>query len=106
MNYNILKTPFAIGKMVVKNRIAMAPMGLNSGNIDGTISDDEIDYFAERAKGGTGLIIMGCQFLNQELVQGSLEGYLDSTHVIPPLTTFWSKDLCTNQLWYRKKRFS
>ena len=87
MNYDILKTPFNIGKMTVKNRIAMAPMGLNSGHIDGTIADDEIDYFEERAKGGTGLIIMGCQFLTQELAQGSMEGYLDHTYVIPQLTT-------------------
>lgn len=87
MNYDILKTPFKIGKMTVKNRIAMAPMGLNSGHLDGTIADDEIDYFEARAKGGTGLIIMGCQFLTQELAQGSMEGYLDNTYVIPQLTT-------------------
>ncbi|MDW2799802.1 FAD-dependent oxidoreductase [Clostridium boliviensis] len=87
MNYDILNTPFSIGNMTVKNRIAMAPMGLNSGHIDGTIADDEIDYFEERAKGGTGLIIMGCQFLTKELAQGSMEGYLDNTYVIPQLTT-------------------
>ena len=87
MNYDILNTPFSIGTMIVKNRIAMAPMGLNSGHTDGTIADDEIDYFEERAKGGTGLIIMGCQFLTQELAQGSMEGYLDNTYVIPQLTT-------------------
>ncbi len=83
MNYDILNTPFSIGTMTVKNRIAMAPMGLNSGHVDGTIADDEIDYFEERAKGGTGLIIMGCQFLTKELAQGSMEGYLDNTYVIP-----------------------
>ncbi len=30
---------------------------------------------------------MGCQFLTQELAQGSMEGYLDNTYVIPQLTT-------------------
>ena len=87
MNYEILNTPFNIGKMTVKNRIAMAPMGLNSGHKDGTIADDEIEYFQERAKGGTGLIITGCQFLTEELAQGSMEGYLDNTYCIPQLTT-------------------
>lgn len=86
MNYDVLFTPFKIGKMEVKNRIVMAPMGLNAAHADGTIDDDEIDYFEERAKGGTGLIIMGCQFLTQKLAQGSLEGYLDRTYVIPQLT--------------------
>lgn len=33
------------------------------------------------------MIITGCMFLTKELAQGSLEGYLDQTYVIPPLTT-------------------
>lgn len=87
MQFEKLMTPYKIGKMEVKNRIAMAPMGLNSGHKDGTIDIDEIDYFEERAKGGTGMIIMGCQFLTHDLAQGSLEGYLDTTYPIPQLTT-------------------
>lgn len=86
LNYDLLFTPFKIGKMEVKNRIVLSPMGLNCAHPDGTIADDEIYYFEERARGGTGLIIMGCQFITKDLAQGSLEGYLDSTHVIPQLT--------------------
>ncbi|OPJ62550.1 NAD(P)/FAD-dependent oxidoreductase [Clostridium oryzae] len=87
MNYNNLFTPFKIGKMEVKNRLVFSPMGTNSSHIDGTIANDEIDYFEERAKGGVGLIIMGCQFLSKEIAQGSLEGILEQTYVIPQLTT-------------------
>lgn len=87
MNYETLFTPFKIGKMEVKNRIVMSPMGLNAGHSDGTIDKAEIDYWEERARGGTGMIITGCLFLTKELAQGSLEGYLDQTYVIPPLTT-------------------
>jgi len=72
--------------MELKNRIVMSPMGLNAAHPDGRIGDDEIDYFEERARGGVGLIIAGCQFLTEELAQGSLEGYLDKTYVIPQLT--------------------
>lgn len=86
MDYMKLFTPYKIGNMEVKNRIVMAPMGLNAAHPDGTIDDDEIHYFEERARGGVGLIIMGCQFLTQKLAQGSLEGYLDNTYVIPQLT--------------------
>ena len=86
MDYLKLFTPFRIGKMEVKNRIVMSPMGLNAAHPDGRIGDDEIDYFEERARGGVGLIIAGCQFLTEELAQGSLEGYLDKTYVIPQLT--------------------
>lgn len=87
MKYDTLFTPFSIGNMEVKNRFVMSPMGTNSAHIDGTIADDEIDYFERRAQGGVGLIIMGCQFLNPELAQGSLEGVLQSTYVIPQLTS-------------------
>lgn len=86
MNFEKLFTPFKIKEMEIKNRIVMAPMGLNSGRPDGTIDDDEIHYFEERAKGGTGMIIMGCQFLTKELAQGSSEGYLDNAYPIPQLT--------------------
>jgi 2-enoate reductase len=87
VNYEKLFTPFKIGKMEVKNRIVMSPMGLNAGHLDGTIANDEINYWEERARGGTGMIITGCLFLTKDLAQGSLEGYLDQTYVIPQLTT-------------------
>jgi len=87
MNYNILFTPFKIGKMEVKNRLVLSPMGTNSGHIDGTIDNCLIDYFEERAKGGVGMIIMGNQFITKELAQGSIDGYLEDSYVIPKLTT-------------------
>lgn len=86
MDYSKLFTPFKIGKMEVKNRIVLSPMGLGSSNIDGSKSDSEIRYYEERARGGTGLIILGCQMLTEELAQGSLEGTLEKSHVIPKLT--------------------
>ena len=50
--------PTRIGKVAIKNRIAMAPMGtLGLCNPDGTITQRLIDYYVERAKGGVGLII-------------------------------------------------
>ena len=47
-----------IGKMKLKNRIVMGPMG-TTGEADGAYNIDAINYFTERAKGGTGLIITG-----------------------------------------------
>ncbi|MED4224576.1 NAD(P)/FAD-dependent oxidoreductase [Neobacillus cucumis] len=85
-DYDKLFTPFNIGKMEVKNRIVMSPMGTNSASPDGRISVDEIDYFEARARGGAGMIIMGCQFLTEDLAQGSLEGILEKDYVIPLLT--------------------
>ena len=54
----LLLTKGRIGKMELKNRIVMAPMG-TTGDADGGYSARSIEYFEERAKGGTGLIITG-----------------------------------------------
>ena len=87
MGYEMLFTPFKIGKMEVKNRLVMSPMGTNSAFTNGRKDAQEIDYFIERAKGGVGMIIMGCQPLNEEIAQGSMEGYMDSFSVLPALTS-------------------
>jgi 2,4-dienoyl-CoA reductase-like NADH-dependent reductase (Old Yellow Enzyme family)/thioredoxin reductase len=49
--------PGNIGGMAVKNRIVMSPMGTISHNPDGSLKDEVADYYAERAKGGVGLIM-------------------------------------------------
>ena len=60
--------PGKIGKLSLKNRIAMAPMGI-TGLVepDGRLSQRAIDYYVARAKGGTGLIITGLTNVNREL---------------------------------------
>ena len=52
-----LFTPGRIGKLEVRNRILQSPMGTFSYDSEGVPSQQTIDYFAERAKGGVGLII-------------------------------------------------
>lgn len=46
-----------IGTCEIKNRIVMPPMHMGFANIDGTPSERLMDYYEERAKGGTGLIM-------------------------------------------------
>ncbi len=50
--------PIKIGSMELKNRLVMAPMGTGFPNPDGTVNQRTIDYYAERAKGEVGLIIV------------------------------------------------
>lgn len=62
MNYKHLFSPVKIGKVEIPNRIALMPMGVFSPrmmNQDGSYTKDGADYYIERAKGGTGLIITG-----------------------------------------------
>ena len=68
MRYEKLFTPFSIGNVTLKNRFAMAPMGpLGLGDADGGFNQRGIDYYTERAKGGTGLIITGVTFVDNEV---------------------------------------
>jgi len=53
-----LFTPGRIGNLEIKNRIVMLPMTMGYSEPDGSVGDRFIAYFAERAKGGTGLIII------------------------------------------------
>ncbi|MBN2098092.1 MAG: FAD-dependent oxidoreductase [Dehalococcoidia bacterium] len=50
--------PTRIGKMEIKNRIVMPPMGTNMGTADGHVTEEIVCYYRERAKGGVGLIIV------------------------------------------------
>lgn len=68
MKYNTLFTPIRIGTITVKNRFAMAPMGpLGLADGDGGFNQRGIDYYTERAKGGTGLIVTGVTFVDNEV---------------------------------------
>ncbi len=48
--------PIKLGKMELKNRVVMTPMGTGYYALDGYITERAINYFEERAKGGLGLI--------------------------------------------------
>lgn len=56
--YPKLFSPFHIGHLQIKNRIVMPPLATNLGQ-DGFVTDELLDYFAARAKGGAGLIYTG-----------------------------------------------
>ena len=60
-NYQHIFTPLTVKNMTIKNRIVMMPMGTNYGEQNGEMSFLHINYYKERAKGGTGLIIVECK---------------------------------------------
>lgn len=59
--YLPLFEPLKLGNLVLKNRIMMAPMG---ENYNGKLQERSINYYAERAKGGAGMIMTGACFTN------------------------------------------
>src|SRR5437868_7210985 len=59
MKFSNLLSPGSIGKMRLRNRLVMTAMGTNTDEEGGFCSERTRAYFAERAKGGVGLIVMG-----------------------------------------------
>ncbi|HIH77958.1 MAG TPA: FAD-dependent oxidoreductase [Halobacteria archaeon] len=58
MDFPKLLSPIKIGTMEVKNRFVIPPMGTNFANPDGSVSQQLIDYWVARAKGGYGLLMV------------------------------------------------
>lgn len=56
MKFDAMFQPIQIGPVTVKNRFVVPPMGNNFANTDGTMSEQSVAYYRERAKGGFGLI--------------------------------------------------
>lgn len=55
--------PINIGRRTSRNRIVMPPMNTNLAHGDGFASERNRDYYAERAKGGAGIVILEAMFV-------------------------------------------
>ena len=51
--------PIVIKGLSIKNRVVMPPMHTNQGDIEEGITDQALDFYAARAKGGFGMIGVG-----------------------------------------------
>jgi len=71
--------------LTLRNRLVMSPMTTWSANDDGTVSDQEVDYYRARVK-GVGLVITGCTHVqaNGAGFTGEFACYDDS--FLPSLT--------------------
>jgi 2,4-dienoyl-CoA reductase-like NADH-dependent reductase (Old Yellow Enzyme family)/thioredoxin reductase len=56
--YQHLFSPFQLGRLELRNRIVMSPMGTNLATRRGEVTDRMIDYYAARTAGGPGLIVV------------------------------------------------
>jgi dimethylglycine catabolism A len=53
----LLSQPGQIGPLKLRNRVVMAPMGTNYSTTDGLSTERDRLYYAERARGGVGMIM-------------------------------------------------
>ena len=87
MKHNTLFAPLTLAPgLVVRNRLAMAPMTTWAGNDDGTVSDAEVAYYRRRAR-DVGLVITGCTHVQENGVGFSGEFAAYDDRFIPSLRT-------------------
>ena len=53
-----------IGNVEIKNRLCNSPAIPNYSRRDGSLTQREIDYYLEKAKGGLGLVFMSATSIN------------------------------------------
>jgi 2,4-dienoyl-CoA reductase-like NADH-dependent reductase (Old Yellow Enzyme family)/NADPH-dependent 2,4-dienoyl-CoA reductase/sulfur reductase-like enzyme len=66
MELEKLKQPFRLKNIELRNRIVMAPMLSRLCDPGGIVTPKLIDYYAERAKGGAGLIIVEYCYIDEK----------------------------------------
>lgn len=72
-------SPMNIGSVQIKNRVVMAPMCMGFGQYNGCATEQMMDYYEERAKGGVGLIITEITRVN-DITGASSYGQLGMSH--------------------------
>ena len=84
--YKHIFEPLTIRRMSMKNRIMMTPMGTNYGEQSGEMSFLHINYYEQRAKGGTGLILVeNASVDSPEGSNGTTQLRIDHDNYIPRL---------------------
>ena len=84
--YNHIFEPLTIRRMTMKNRVMMTPMGTNYAGQNGEINEKHIKYYEQRAKGGTGLIIVeNASVSSPEGSNGTTQLRIDHDSYIPGL---------------------
>ena len=88
-NYQHIFTPLTVKNMTIKNRITMMPMGTNYGEQNGEMSFLHINYYEQRAKGGTGLIIVeNASVDSPQGSNGTTQLRIDHDNYLPRLFKF------------------
>lgn len=84
--YSNLFAPGRIGSLPIKNRVIMAPMATNFADPNGTVTDNMIQYYIERARGGVGLIIVENANVDYPMGNnGAVQLRIDEDRFVPTL---------------------
>lgn len=81
-----LLEPARLGPVEVRNRMVMAPMENLFNHADGSVSQTLIDYYAERARGGVGTIVVQNTAVDAALRSAPGQTHIANSHMIAGFT--------------------
>lgn len=84
-HHPLLSSPAHWGKLELRNRMFMPPMGTHTAASDGTLTKSGFDYLLERARGGCGLLITESMPVQStyDIDTGSVVSLSDDKHIAP-----------------------
>jgi 2,4-dienoyl-CoA reductase-like NADH-dependent reductase (Old Yellow Enzyme family)/NADPH-dependent 2,4-dienoyl-CoA reductase/sulfur reductase-like enzyme len=86
-HFTKLFEPGRIGSLELKNRLVMPPMATNYALKSGEVTQRQIDYYAERSKGGVGLVIVEVSCVDSPVGKGmGRQICIDDDKFIPGLS--------------------
>ena len=86
MNTDITFSPITINSLIIKNRLVMSSMVTQYAASNGEVTDQMINYYAERARGGVGLIMIEATYVERQGNSYRLGLGIDSDAMLPGLT--------------------
>lgn len=89
--YELLSSPIRIGRLTIKNRIVFPPMNTNFSNENGAVTPQMTEYFARRAKGGAGLIVVEAASVTPEVKNHCVQPMICDDMYIPELSKMVEK---------------
>ncbi|MFC1911016.1 FAD-dependent oxidoreductase, partial [Chloroflexota bacterium] len=80
---NSLAKPLKIGKIELKHRLVQGPMWSRFCTADGEVTQQMIDYYSARAKGGAAMIVIESTAVDSRYVWDMATLRLDETKMVP-----------------------
>lgn len=86
MNTDITFSPITINSLAIKNRLVMSSMVTQYAASNGEVTDQMINYYADRARGGVGLVMIEATYVERQGNSYRLGLGIDSDAMLPGLT--------------------
>ena len=86
MNTDSIFSPITINSLTIKNRLVMSSMVTQYAASNGEVTDQMINYYADRARGGVGLIMVEATYVERQGNSYRLGLGIDSDAMLPGLT--------------------